>query len=251
MANGDSRRNWFNQGGQAYALYRPDYPEALAHFLAEASPSRILAVDVGCGTGQLTMQLAAYFDRVIGLDPSDDQVASAAAHPNVTYRTAPAEALPLDDHSVSLITAAQAAHWFDLPAFYAEARRVGVPGAVVALISYGVPLLDAEIDACYQRFYSEQIGPYWPPERGLVDSGYATIDFPFRPIEKPLLYIERDWTFAEALGYVSTWSAVRKAREAGKEELLNRFADDFAAAWGSTERRREFRWPINMRIGTL
>jgi SAM-dependent methyltransferase len=250
MSN-ETRQNWFNQGGEAYARFRPDYPDTLASFLASVSPSTRLAVDVGCGTGQLTTQLAEHFDAVIGLDPSAGQIASAQQHERVRYLSAPAEALPADDHSVSLITAAQAAHWFDLPAFYAEARRIGEPGAVVALISYGVPVLDAAIQSCYQTFYSEQIGPYWPPERALVDSGYATIDFPFQALPKPELFIERHWDLADMLGYISTWSAVKRAKDAGQQALLEDFARDLGAAWGSPEARRHFRWPINLRLGTL
>ena len=54
--------------------------------------------------------------------------------------------MPLPDKSASLVTAAQAAHWFDLPAFYAEARRVLMPDSILALISYGVLRLEPELD---------------------------------------------------------------------------------------------------------
>ena len=47
-------RNWFEQGGRAYARFRPDYPPQLSAFLASVAPTRQLAVDVGCGNGQLT-----------------------------------------------------------------------------------------------------------------------------------------------------------------------------------------------------
>lgn len=89
------RRNWFDQGGQAYARFRPEYPAELAQFLASVSPGRALAVDAGCGNGQLTALLAAHFDRVSGLDPSADQIAHAAAHPRISYACAPAEQMPV------------------------------------------------------------------------------------------------------------------------------------------------------------
>ncbi|WP_153190249.1 hypothetical protein [Stenotrophomonas sp. MYb238] len=53
------------------------------------------------------------------------------------------------------------------------------------------------------------------------------------------------------LGYVSTLSAVRSVREAGYEGILHDFAADMAALWGDAAQRREVRWPINMRLGTL
>jgi SAM-dependent methyltransferase len=51
-------RNWFDQGGQAYARFRPDYPPELGARLASMAPAHGLAVDVGCGNGQLTQLLA-------------------------------------------------------------------------------------------------------------------------------------------------------------------------------------------------
>lgn len=244
-------RNWFEQGGRAYARFRPEYPQRLASFLAAAAPDHRLAVDVGCGNGQLTQLLAPYFDKVVGLDPSADQIANTIPNERIDYRCAPAEHLPLADASASLITAAQAAHWFDLPAFHGEVRRVAVPGAVVALISYGVLNLEEALDARFQKFYWDEIGPYWPAERKLVDSGYATLDFPFAELARPALDIRVEWHLFEFLGYVTTWSAVRNAKEAGRDDLLMAFANDIGAAWGDPDRRRPVRWPINMRIGRV
>lgn len=244
-------RNWFDQGGKAYARFRPEYPPELARFLASVSPDTGLALDVGCGNGQLTAQLAAHFDQVLGVDPSADQIAHATAHPRVVYACAPAEQLPVAACSAQLITAAQAAHWFDLPRFYEEVRRIGAPRAVLALISYGVPQLEAALNPRFDRFYWHEIGPYWPAERKLVDSGYADLPFPFEERTPPLLEIRKTWTLEALLGYLSTWSAVRGAREAAREDILQAFADDLTAAWGDPALGREIRWPIHMRLGIL
>lgn len=243
--------NWFDQGGQRYARFRPEYPDALCAFLARLAPARKLAVDVGCGTGQLCVQLARAFDAVVGIDPSQDQITNAAAAARVRYLCAPAEKLPLPDGCAQLVTAAQAAHWFDLPLFYAEARRIGVRGGALALISYGVLVLDDALRERFARFYYDEIGAFWPPERKLVDTGYAGIDFPFAPMETPALDIRKDWDLEQLLGYISTWSAVRRAREAGREEILKNFADDLAALWGAPAHTRPVAWPINMRVGRL
>ena len=246
-------RNWFDQGGKAYSRFRPEYPPELARFLASVSPGTALAVDVGCGNGQLTAGLAAHFDRVVGVDPSADQIANATAHPRVAYVCAPAEdlqTLDIADHSVQLITAAQAAHWFDLPRFYEEVRRLAAPRAVLALVSYGVLRLDEELDPRFGRFYWSEIGPYWPAERKLVDTGYADLPFPFEEKAPPSLEIRKSWNLEELLGYISTWSAVRSVREAGREDILQGFAADLTAMWGDPAYRREVRWPISMRLGT-
>ncbi len=251
MKNPPSPRNWFDEGGRAYARFRPEYPSDLVDFLASLTPQTRLAVDVGCGNGQLTRLLSASYDAVIGLDPSADQISHASQDERITYLRAPAEQLPLDPHSADLITAAQAAHWFNLPAFYQEVRRVGVQGGVLALISYGVLELEAGLNDRFQEFYWNEIGPYWPPERRLVDEGYAGIDFPFEPLPAPVMHIELEWHLTEFLGYLLTWSAVRHAKEAGHSTILMRFADDLAAAWGDSNQRRSIRWPLNMRIGKI
>ncbi|MET0238453.1 MAG: class I SAM-dependent methyltransferase [Sphingobium sp.] len=251
MAGTASGRNWFTSGGESYARYRPTYPEALPAFLAEVAPDNVLAVDVGCGNGQFTCQLARHFAEVVGVDPSESQLANAVPHERVRYVHAPAESLGLPDRSASLIVAAQAAHWFDLPHFYAKVRRIAVPGAALALVSYGIPSFDRVINERFLRFYREEIGDYWPPERKLVESGYAGIDFPFPAIPYPPMAIRRDWDLAALLGYVTTWSATRAVEEAGRHDLLDTFAADMERLWGDPARTRAVVWPITMRLGRL
>lgn len=245
----DGKRNWFDQGGRSYAQFRPEYPLQLAKFLSAVSPSRNVAVDVGCGNGQLTNLLSGYFDQVVGIDPSEDQIAYAKAAGNVRYEVASAEKLPFADRSVSVLTAAQAAHWFDLPLFYAEARRVLERGGMLALISYGVLELEPALNERFQEFYWNEIGPYWPPERKLVDSGYANLDFPFDEDPVPAYSIVKMWNLDQFLGYISTWSAVKKVRQAKREDILIRFAEDLSALWGAPTTERKVTWPINMRLG--
>ncbi|MFA7506356.1 MAG: class I SAM-dependent methyltransferase [Burkholderiaceae bacterium] len=249
MPTDSGTRNWFDRDGQAYARFRPRYPAQLARFLAEAAPSLELALDVGCGNGQFTAQLAEEFTEVVGCDPSAEQIANARPRDGVRYLQAPAERIPLPDHCASLITAAQAAHWFDLPAFYAEARRLARQGAVIALVSYGVIRLDDELQARFDRFYHHEIGPWWPAQRRLVDTGYRDVDFPFTEIEAPGFAIRMSWTLDDFLGYISTWSATRRLAEAGDEGMLEAFARDVSALWGEPTRQRSAVWPINMRVG--
>ncbi len=252
MTNKSSiERNWFDQGGRAYARFRPEYPPQLAADLADLVAAKQLAVDVGCGNGQLTCLLAAHFETVLGVDASADQIANTVPHERIRYQCGPAEQLPLGAGVANLITAAQAAHWFKLPAFYQEARRVAAPGCLLALISYGVLQLEPDLNERFQTFYRDEIGPYWPPERALVDSAYATIDFPFEEVQVPARKIRLEWRFSEFWGYLLTWSAVRHAQEAGCESLLRNFAEEMSALWGDENRRRVIAWPINMRVGRL
>jgi len=250
-AEGKPPKNWFEQGGAGYERFRPEYPAELANFLASLSPSCGVAVDVGCGNGQLTTQLGPHFDMVIGTDPSVDQIRYAHAAEGVRYVVAAAENMPILDRSTALITAAQAAHWFDRPAFYSEVRRIAVDQALLALIGYGVMQFEPDLDARFRDFYRFEIGPYWPPERRLVDSGYADIEFPFTEVPSPPMEICKEWALDETLGYISTWSAVRAVEEAQRTPILHSFAADLRSIWGEPTRTRPITWPVNMRLGVL
>lgn len=244
--------NWFTQGGQAYARHRPDYPPELAATLAQLVAQPRVALDVGCGNGQLTVQLAQHVDQVIGIDPSQDQIDHAESRANIRYLCAPAEQLPLPDQSVDLITAAQAAHWFDMPAFCAEVQRVARPGAVVALITYGVLHVDdPEIDRIVQGFYTRVIGPYWPAERRHVENGYRELYFPFRELEVPAMAIRRRWDLQELVGYVGTWSAVKAAERVLGSSAMLEFGQRLEQVWGHADVKRGITWPLAVRAGRM
>src|SRR5271157_2515050 len=97
-----------------YANFRPHYPAALFDYLATLAPDNSAVWDCAAGNGQATLDLAARFEEVIATDASREQIASATPHPRIEYRVAPAEQSGLADESVSLVTVAQALHWFDL-----------------------------------------------------------------------------------------------------------------------------------------
>jgi len=244
-------KDHFSSHSAGYAAFRPGYPEALADYLAGIAPARDLALDCGCGSGQLSVLLAERFARVVATDASAQQIANAAPHQRIDYRRAPAEASGLAAASVDLVTVAQAAHWLDLEAFYAEARRVARPGAALALITYGIIELDGAPGAIVARFYHEVIGAFWPPERRHVETGYRSLDFPFDELEAPPMAMRADWSLAALIGYVDTWSAVRNAEKALGRAPIEAFAAELEAAWGAAEDAREIRWPLSLRVGRL
>lgn len=251
MMDVTDRFNWFSEGGQNYSQYRPEYTQELASYLAKLAPDNLKALDVGCGTGQLTRLLSDHFASVTGVDPSEDQLRNASFRTGVTYLHSPAENLPADFSGFSLITVAHAAHWFRLDEFYREVRRVTKPDAIIALISYGVLSIEGVVGERFQNFYSNEIGRFWPPERKLVDSGYRELDFPFDELQSPPFKIEAKWNLQEFLGYISTWSAVRQALQQSEAKVITSFADDLATLWGDPETKRNVLWPINMRVGRL
>jgi SAM-dependent methyltransferase len=244
-------KDHFSQSAAGYAVYRPTYPTELARFLADTAARNEFAWDCGCGSGQLSTLLAERFTHIYATDASAKQIEKAVHHPQVHYACAPAEASGLGDQVADLIVAAQAAHWFDLPAFYREVRRVGRSGSVIALVSYGILKVDEQLDPIIGRFYWDVIGPYWPPERKHVEVGYCSLDFPFGEIQAPDMAMSANWTLSDFIGYVNTWSAVAAMERAIGSEPRERFTRDLGEAWGPADERRTIRWPLSLRVGIL
>lgn len=237
-----------------YAQFRPAYPETLARYLSDRAPSRTRAWECGCGNGQLSGQLAAYFTEIMATDASTAQIARAPQQPGVVFQVGQAEASGLTGHSVSLIVAAQAAHWFDLPAFYAEVERVACPGGVLALVCYGLNQVTPEIDRLVRAFYHDPLGPYWPAERRHVEARYKTLAFPYPELQAPAFRMQTQWDYAQFVGYIETWSAFRRWRaEAGSAQMsaYHAFQRALSTAWGPATCGRRIQWPLSLRLGRV
>jgi SAM-dependent methyltransferase len=230
-----------------YAKFRPGYPEALFDWVAAQTANHDLAWDCGCGNGQASEPLAERFARVVGTDVSAQQIAQARPGPRIEYRAAPAEQSGLVDASVDVVTIAQALHWFDFERFYAEVRRVLKPGGAIVAWTYQLLRADSAVDALLTDFYSRVLGPWWPPERKWVDAGYRGMPFPFAAIETPDFEIRLQWTLADLLAYLGTWSASQRYRKAEGTDPVPALGERLAPVWGSGT--REIVWPIVMLAG--
>ena len=240
-------RDHFSGHAAAYARARPTYPRALFAQLAELAPAKERAWDAGTGSGQAAVGLASHFAAVVATDPSAEQVTRARRHRRVAYAVALAESSGLADASCDLVTAAQALHWFDVPRFWDETRRVLRPGGVVAVWCYerlrAAPAVQAVVDALY-----DDVAAHWPPERALVERGYAGLPFPFDPLPFDPPAMTAEWTRAALLDYLRTWSAVRRAAATRAIDPVDAIVDRLDVAWGDVV-RRTISWPLAVRVG--
>jgi len=242
--------NHFGRVAEHYAAARPRYPAALFDWLADQASGHRLCWDVGTGSGQAATALAELFDLVVASDASPEQIAAATAHQRLQYRLATAEHSGLSAASVDLITVAQALHWFDLQGFYREVRRVLRPGGLLAVWSYGVFHADLpEIDQLLMDFYAERVGPYWPPERQMVENSYRDLPFPFPEIAAPRLDIELHWTMSQLLDYLRSWSATGRFRAARGFDPVIELESGLQLLWGKAGQTRAFHWPLAIRAG--
>lgn len=166
-----------------YSSSRPSYPSEFYRIIDKYHDGeRKLLVDVGCGPGTATLQMAEElrpFDRIIGSDLSATMIKTAKAireespdiYRNVSFEVSPSDnfeflgAGSTDKQKVDMITAVECAHWFDFQKFqrsvYANLRKDGT----IAIWGYADPIFpdypefdDLMIEVPYGK---ETLGPYW------------------------------------------------------------------------------------------
>ena len=232
-----------------YASYRPRYPAALALYLADLEPGRERAWDCGTGNGQAAVALAEAFAQVVATDPSAGQLSHAQAHPRVSYRIGRESESGLSPRSADLVTAAQAAHWFDHAAFHREVARVLRPGGILAVWCYELMSIDPAIDTVVDRFYRVRVGRYWPPERKSIEHQYRDLPFPYPDLTAPAFTMETILDRAGLLGYLGTWSAVQRCRAAEGIDPIAELTPEIERAWPDAAERRRAVWPLTIRLG--
>jgi SAM-dependent methyltransferase len=241
----------FSRQSSAYAAHRPRYPAELYEWLASLGTGHERAWDCATGNGQAAVDLARHFDAVIASDASFAQIGNRQPHERVAYLVATAERAPLRDQCCDLVTVAQAVHWFDFERFYAEVRRILRPGGILAIWAYASFNVTRAIDAVVAHLYSDVVGPFWPPERAYVEAAYRTIPFPFAEIPAPQFDCVAQLNLDGLLGYLRSWSAVQRFRDAHGEDPVAALYSGLARAWGSGDAVRRVAWRIHLRVGRI
>ena len=241
----------FSRQSCSYAAHRPGYPAQLFAWLASLSAVHDRVWDCATGNGQAAVDLANHFETVVASDASSAQIRNRQAHERIDYVVAAAESAPFADRCCALVTVAQAVHWFEFERFYAEVRRVLRPGGILALWTYASFHVTPEVNAVVNRFYRDVVGPYWPPERAYVEASYRTIPFPFTEIAAPPFECECQWNFEGVLGYLSSWSAVQRYKDAQDRDPLAALRPELERAWGPGDAVCRVSWPIHLRVGRV
>ncbi|MGN6111983.1 MAG: methyltransferase domain-containing protein, partial [Luteimonas sp.] len=239
----------FSAVAAEYAGARPDYPPALYDWIAAIAPAERLLWEAGCGSAQATRGLARRGVRVPAPEPSAAQNAQARlAGPDkpatVDFAVEPGERCSLPDASADAACVAQALHWFDRPAFFAECARVLKPGGVLVAWGYQDIVMPDPALAAANEALQQAILPYWPPQRALIDAAYAGFEWPFPAIRAPEFELRARWTLPRLLGYYASYSATQRFRAGEGTDPVAAHAPAIAAAWGDPGLEREVRWPL-------
>jgi SAM-dependent methyltransferase len=198
----------FAVSGDAYDNFMGRYSRELAPAFADFGGIRtgLTVLDVGCGSGILTEELARRLGpaAVAAVDPSPLVEACAARVPEADVRRGAAEALPWPDASFDAALAQLVIHFLEEPATgIAEMRRVVRGGGVVA--------------ACSWDFLEMQLlRTFWESARA-VDPEAPGETFPFGTLD--------------ALAELGRGAGLRDV-ETGSLEVSTRYVD-FDELWGT------------------
>lgn len=132
-----------------YQRYRRGYPaEILDRIVDEfALTGDDVVLDLGCGTGQLTLPLAERVGAVVGMDPEPDMLlhAKARAPRNTSWMIGSDQDLPalgalIGRRALGAVTIGQALHWMNHEDLFRTARPLIRDGGGIAIVTNGTPL---------------------------------------------------------------------------------------------------------------
>jgi ubiquinone/menaquinone biosynthesis C-methylase UbiE len=239
----------FSKQALEYSKYRPQYPDKMINYLVSFVKNKSMALDVATGNGQIAHKLSAVFEKVYGIDISQNQLDIAIPAPNLEYKLESAEKTSFDNQTFDLITVAQAIHWFDFDLFFKEIYRILKPDGIFAVLGYGLFSTNVESDVIIRNYYYNIIGAYWDEERKYLDKNYKTIPFPFDEIATDSFENHFVWSFDELMGYLETWSATQHYILKNNRNPLDLIREELKISWQKNNKKVTF--PLLFRIGKL
>jgi SAM-dependent methyltransferase len=231
--------NYFTSAEVAarYTKVRPFFHDEVADRLrAFAGVHRFRsALDVGCGSGQSSVALAAIADRVIAVDASQGMLSHAAVRPNIVYQLGFAEQLNFAPAEFDLVSVGSALHWFDQDRFFAQCRKVMAPLALLAvyndhftahmqpapLANGALPNLAAAMTS--QRWLRTRFLKRFPaPQRGMRDiNELKAAECGFEVVQRSSFNHLVPFSREEFIAYLLTLSNTLAAIHSGKETHLS------------------------------
>lgn len=213
-----------------YARYRPGYPDVFFRDLIRRfgldGTGRIL--DLGCGTGQLTLPLAGHVEEAVGVDPEQDMLAEAAQRSreagvtNVTWIHNGAADLGDGYGRFRVVTMGRSFHWMDRSHVLALLEDMVEDGGGLVIANDSclvrpVTRWQEAIERVQARYLPPDFAAPVPPSGGADDAEHLPHEeilsrSQFRSVDRRIYRFERMWTVEQAIGYLySTSLPLRRA----------------------------------------
>ena len=162
----EERSRLFDQEAERYDRCRPSYPGVVIDGLLGPEPAGLDVLDVGCGTGIASRQMAEQGANVLGVEVAP-RMAEIARNHGIEVEIAAFEDWDAAGRTFDRVVSAQAWHWLDLPVSTAKAASLLRPGGRLCLFwSAGCPPDDLA-DALAEVYVR------WFPTVGSPGFGYA------------------------------------------------------------------------------
>ncbi|NVK74784.1 class I SAM-dependent methyltransferase [Marinomonas sp. CT5] len=244
-------RTFDGQSSTSYSQTRPMYPAELYYWLSQQVAEPGVVWDCACGTGQASVDLAAYFDRVEASDISESQVTAATPHRKVNYQVFPAEKTTYPDHYFDAVCVAHALHWFDLEAFWLELKRVLKPGGIFVCWGYNWLKIGEAEDRAIADAILPHLEDYWPTQSRLLWNQYRDIEFPFDLMSVPDFELRCHWSVTQTLDFIRTLSASQlRIQEQGDDFLLSA-VPIMRSVWSDPTKKQEVCLPFFVKAGRV
>lgn len=247
-----------------YARYRPGYPDRIIKFLKQKfkldKTSRVL--DLGCGTGQIALEIAPFVCGVIAVDPQKDMLlqgralSSARGICNIQWIIGDSNSindLSMEIGKVDLTTIARAFHWMEREKTLSDLYRTTKNEGGIAVISDSP--LGKKQKIIWKEVVDETVKKWLGEERKAGTSG--TYSHPIKRHEAILqeskfcgfemvhFHLEREWSIDQIIGYLYSTSYCSLPILGNKQKL---FEEDLRKRLIELDSSGQFREPVTFEI---
>lgn len=244
-------RSFDGRSSGIYSRARPTYPAELYYWLSHQVKSSGVVWDAACGTGQASIDLAAYFDKVEASDISESQIAEATPHRKVHYQVFPSEKTNYPDHYFDAVCIGHALHWFDLDLFWQELKRVLKPGGLLVCWGYNWLTVGEQEDLVISEHVLSHLSSYWPVQSRLLWNQYRDIQFPFEPIDVPKFDLYCNWSVSQTMDFIRSWTAAQLRIQDEGDDFLVQANTVLRSVWSDPLHKKQIHLPFFVRAGRM
>lgn len=223
---------------EKYAKSRREYPKEvldyLWSFLVIPNPK---ILDVGCGTGIASRQLASKKTLVIGADRDKTMIQFALENngEGIDYVVAETEHLPFQDGAFDVVTAFSSFHWFVHEVALREMRRVLRSGGIVFIANKE----DGEIRGDYRKVMNRFLTPRVSTEKIDYNPREILNREGFHSITEKVFQVVDSYTLEEGIDYLestSLWNQIPKEKKQLAKKVTESFCKERLNSNGILER---------------